>query len=151
VVTRSEEETVRLGRLIASHLPPGSFLLLSGELGCGKTVLVRGVAEALGIPPDEISSPSFNIVHEYDNLVHVDLYRLEALEQLEDLGFEDFLTDERIKVVEWGKPLKEIVENFVEVECRDRGGEREFTICDPKGKICRLLKTEFGGTDVENS
>jgi tRNA threonylcarbamoyladenosine biosynthesis protein TsaE len=136
---KSEEETLLLGELLARILPRGSFLVLKGDLGCGKTVLTRGIARGLGIPEDEVSSPSFNIVHEYENLVHMDFYRLSSPEELEDLGFSDFLEDERIKVAEWGERAVELLENPVVVECREAGGGREFVISEPTGKICKQL------------
>ena len=136
---RSEEETLLLGELLSKVLPKGSFLLLKGDLGCGKTVLTRGIARGLGIPEDEVSSPSFNIVHEYENLVHMDFYRLSSPEELEDLGFSDLLEDDRIKVAEWGERAMELLENPVIVECREIEGGREFVISEPTGKICKQL------------
>jgi tRNA threonylcarbamoyladenosine biosynthesis protein TsaE len=147
---RSEEETLLLGELLSKVLPKGSFLLLKGDLGCGKTVLTRGIARGLGIPEDEVSSPSFNIVHEYENLVHMDFYRLSSPEELEDLGFSDLLEDDRIKVAEWGERVMELLENPVIVECREVEGGREFVISEPTGKICKQL-TQLWREHVKDS
>jgi len=139
--TRNEEQTLLLGELLSKVLPKGSFLILKGDLGCGKTLLTRGIARGLGIQEEEISSPSFNIVHEYENLVHMDFYRLSSPEEIEDLGFSDLLEDDRIKVAEWGERALELVENPIIVECREAEGGREFIISDPTCKICKQLNT----------
>jgi len=138
-VTKSPEETLLLGKLLGSLLPKGSFLILKGDLGCGKTVLTKGIALSLGVPEDEVSSPSFNIVHDYGSLVHMDFYRLSSPEELYDLGFEDILSDERVKVAEWGDLAGGIVESPIVVECKEVEGGREFIIYDPTGKICQQL------------
>ncbi|WP_456342400.1 tRNA (adenosine(37)-N6)-threonylcarbamoyltransferase complex ATPase subunit type 1 TsaE [Thermovibrio sp.] len=137
--TKTEEETLTLGRLLGSLLPKGAFLILKGDLGCGKTVLTRGVASALGISEEEVSSPSFNVVHDYGSLVHIDFYRLSSPEEVYDLGFEEILEDERVKVAEWGELVRDFVENPITVECREVEGGREFTLYDPTGKICQQL------------
>lgn len=138
-LSKSEEETKNLGKLIARSVSPGTLIILKGNLGCGKTALTRGIAKGLGIPEDEISSPSFNVVHEYENFVHADLYRINSLEDLEDLGLYEALEDDRIKVVEWGEELLSEFPNAVVVECREEEGGRFFKIYDPTGKICEKL------------
>jgi len=137
-ISRSEEETKKLGRALGKLLPKGAVVILKGDLGCGKTVLTKGIASAWGIPEDEISSPSFNIVHEYEDLVHSDLYRVGS--SLEDLGVEELLEDERIKVFEWGEPLVDYSQGAFVVECREEGERRIFRISDPTGKICEKLR-----------
>jgi tRNA threonylcarbamoyladenosine biosynthesis protein TsaE len=137
-ISKSEEETKKLGRALGKVLPEGALLILKGDLGCGKTVLTKGIASELGIPEDEVSSPSFTLVHEYEKLVHSDLYRLGSGD-LSDLGLDELLTDERIKVFEWGESL-EGEEDAIVVECFDRGDYRVFKVKDPKGKICEKLK-----------
>ena len=141
VKTRSPEETKRLGELLGKLLPPKAVVILSGDLGCGKTELVRGMARAFGIPEDEVSSPSFNLVHEYENFVHVDLYRLNSLSAVEDIGLEEILEDDRPKAIEWGEAIKELLEGLplIEVKCKQFGEEREFEISESTGKICREL------------
>ncbi len=138
-LTRNEEETLLLGELLGSLLPKGSFLILKGDLGCGKTVLAKGIASALGVDKNEVSSPSFNIVHDYGRVVHIDLYRLSSPEELYDLGFEELLEDDRIKLVEWGELAGDLIESPIVVECREVKSGREFTLFDPEGKICRQL------------
>ncbi|RUM42400.1 MAG: tRNA (adenosine(37)-N6)-threonylcarbamoyltransferase complex ATPase subunit type 1 TsaE [Desulfurobacterium sp.] len=141
VKTKSVEETRRLGKAIGELLPQKAVVILSGHLGCGKTELARGIAEAFGIPAEEVSSPSFNIVHEYEELIHVDLYRLDSVEAVEDVGLEELLSDDRPKVIEWGEMLEELLEGLpvIRVRCKQVGEEREFEIGDSTGKICRKI------------
>jgi tRNA threonylcarbamoyladenosine biosynthesis protein TsaE len=95
--------------MFAKRLKGGELILLEGELGIGKTVFARGIAAGLGIPPDEVSSPSFTLVQEYSggrlNMFHVDLYRLSSAEDLSTLGLEDILSSGGVVVVEWGEKL----------------------------------------------
>ncbi len=107
VTTRSEAETERLGEeLAAGH---DDVFLLEGDMGTGKTVLVRGLARALGIDPREIQSPTYTLIHEHEGsagrLVHVDLYRLEG-EELAGLGLDELLAGPGIKAVEWAEKLE---------------------------------------------
>lgn len=107
-ITRSEAETRELGLALAGELAPDGVLLLSGELGSGKTVLARAIGEALGIDPREIQSPTFTLIREHEGsggrLVHVDLYRLDP-EQVGGLGLEEMLAGPGVKVVEWAERL----------------------------------------------
>ena len=114
-VALSVEETREVGRELSLLLVPGSVVRLSGPLGAGKTELVRGLAEGLGIPPDEVASPTFALVHEHGPegrpalLVHVDLYRLlddERLESaIEGLGLDEAREEGAVVVVEWPEGL----------------------------------------------
>ncbi len=103
-VTHSEEETAALARTLAADLKAGDVLLLSGDLGAGKTAFVRGLAEGLGIAPDEVSSPTFTLVQEYRGgrlvLYHVDLYRLEQA-ATDDLGLEEMGVADGVLAIEW--------------------------------------------------
>ena len=102
--TRSEEETQRVGADLAALLQAGDVLLLSGTLGAGKTAFVRGLAEGLGIDPDEVASPTFTLVHEYRGgrltLYHADLYRLDSA-ATDDLGIEEMGVADGVLAVEW--------------------------------------------------
>jgi tRNA threonylcarbamoyladenosine biosynthesis protein TsaE len=102
--TGSEEETAVVARTLAADLAAGDILLLSGNLGAGKTAFVRGLAEGLGIDPGEVSSPTFTLVHEYRGgrltLYHVDLYRLDRA-ATEDLGLEELGVKDGILAIEW--------------------------------------------------
>lgn len=108
-VTHSPEETTRLGREIAEHLQPPCLVLLEGDLGAGKTTLVKGIVAGLGAASeDDVTSPSFTLVHEYGRggqVYHADLYRVEGARDLATLGLDD-LSGRRVTVlVEWGEKL----------------------------------------------
>jgi tRNA threonylcarbamoyladenosine biosynthesis protein TsaE len=102
--TRDATETHALGRRLGELLRPGDVVVLDGELGTGKTVLAKGIAVALGVT-EPVVSPTFTVVREYDAptpLVHVDVYRLDRLQELHDLGFDDLVGGDAVTVVEWG-------------------------------------------------
>lgn len=102
--TSSAGETFALGRRLGAVLRAGDVVVLDGELGTGKTVLAKGIAVALGVD-EPVLSPTFTIVREYDAptpLVHVDVYRLDHLQELHDLGFDDLVGGDAVAVVEWG-------------------------------------------------
>lgn len=107
VITQSEDETTAAGRSLATRLRAGDVVLLYGNLGAGKTAFVRGLAEGLGIDPQEVSSPTFTIVQHYGGgrvpLLHVDLYRLEPKE-VDDLGLEE-LGEDSVVAIEWAERL----------------------------------------------
>ncbi len=115
VTTRSEEETFELARRMASGFGGGEVVLLSGELGAGKTVFAKGIAAGAGVVATErVTSPSFTLVNIYDGkwpVFHIDLYRLERENDILDLGWEDFL-GEGIVVVEWAERLTLPVEGI---------------------------------------
>ena len=102
--THSEEETQHLAGQLASMLAAGDVLLLSGNLGAGKTAFVRGLAEGLGVDPGEVSSPTFTLIHEYRGgrltLYHADLYRLERA-ATEDIGLEEIGVSDGVLAIEW--------------------------------------------------
>jgi tRNA threonylcarbamoyladenosine biosynthesis protein TsaE len=116
--TSSAEETIRRGREIAKLLTPPKFLILRGDLGAGKTTLVKGIAEALdAADADEVTSPTFTLIHEYEgklngqpvSLYHLDLYRIEGERQLSTLGLDDLSTPDSIVLVEWGEKFPSVV------------------------------------------
>lgn len=107
--TSSPEETSALGRQLAGEVAPPALVLLYGDLGAGKTTLVKGLVSGLGLAAEEeVTSPSYVFVHRFGNhkaLYHVDLYRVEEATELETLGLEDLLAEEAIVVVEWAERL----------------------------------------------
>ena len=110
VFSLSEDETADLGRSVGRALKGGELLLLTGDLGYGKTVFARGVAAALGVEPEEVTSPSFTLVHEYKGgrlpLFHVDLYRIDtAEEEAGAFGIEEIREAGGVILVEWGEKL----------------------------------------------
>jgi tRNA threonylcarbamoyladenosine biosynthesis protein TsaE len=106
--SRSPEETLEIGVRIGRKLPAGAVVLLIGPLGAGKTVLSKGIARGMGIT-EEIASPTYTIVSEYPAekpLYHIDLYRVDGREQIENLGLEDILGTDGVAVIEWGEKLE---------------------------------------------
>src|SRR5258708_38431681 len=102
VVTRSEEETVALGEMLAAELPAKAVVLLIGNLGAGKTTLAKGIVKGLGAAdPDEVSSPTFTLIHEYGaNVCHVDLYRLDDPQAVARLGLDELFDRNAVVLIE---------------------------------------------------
>ena len=105
--THSSEETTQLGRQLAAELRPGSIVLLRGELGAGKTTMVKGIAEGWNAAKaEDVTSPTFTLVHEYRgpevNLYHIDLYRVDTQRELETLGLDDLRHGKSVLLIEWG-------------------------------------------------
>lgn len=134
--SRSEDETREAGAALARRLAPGIWVLLFGDLGAGKTVFVRGMAEGLGVDPAEVSSPTFTLVQEYRGrlpLHHVDFYRVAGLE-VDDLGLDELSASGGVVAVEWAERLGRAVEGAVQVRFSDLGGDRrQLTIEEPAG------------------
>ncbi len=109
ITTTSESETAAIGRELAATLSAGDVVLLYGDLGAGKTAFVKGLAEGLGVPGDEVSSPTFTIMQEYRGgrlpLFHVDLYRLDDPRELDDLGLEE-VAEAGVLAIEWAGKLE---------------------------------------------
>jgi tRNA threonylcarbamoyladenosine biosynthesis protein TsaE len=136
-VTHSEEETRAVARSLAETLTAGAVILLSGDLGAGKTAFVRGLAEGLGLDPDEVTSPTFTLVHEYVGgrlpLVHVDLYRLERAE-LEEIGMDGDIAGAGVTAIEWADRLTRDVPGAFHVLIRDAGGDVRNIVIDGGGR-----------------
>ena len=118
ITTHSESETASVGRDLARTLGPGSIVLLIGELGAGKTAVVRGLAEGLGVAADEVSSPTFTLIQEYRGgrlpLLHVDLYRLDDPREIDDLGLDELGTH-GVVAIEWADKLPRPVQEAIVV------------------------------------
>ena len=127
VTTHSAEETVAFGRTLAGLLSPPKIVLLRGDLGAGKTTLVKGIAEAFQAASEEdVTSPTFTLVHEYRgpraNLYHIDLYRIDTPRQLETLGLDDLVAPNSILLIEWGEKFPRFVhERDVEIALESVG------------------------------
>ena len=124
-LTRNEAETAAVARELAGALRTGRFVLLEGDLGAGKTAFVRGLAEGLGVDPEDVSSPTFTLVQDYQGrvrLFHVDLYRVDRGSDVEDLALDDLAT-EGVVAVEWAERLPRRPADAVEVRIEDLGGD----------------------------
>ena len=101
---RSPKDTQVLGKAIGHHLIGGEILALTGQLGAGKTLLTKGIASGLGIPPDQVTSPTFTFIHEYTGplrLIHADLYRINSIIEVRTIGLEDYYDPSTTVVIEW--------------------------------------------------
>ena len=133
--THSEAQTAAVGRELGSSLSAGDTVLLYGDLGAGKTAFVRGLAEGLGIDPDEVSSPTFTLVQEYAGtsltLYHVDLYRLDSAE-VDDLGLDDLLDSRGIVAIEWAERWPGRPRRAIDVQLEESGeGRRRIRVARP--------------------
>lgn len=132
--TTSEAETAAVGRQLASTLERDTIVLLSGDLGAGKTAFVRGMAEGLGVDPSEVSSPTFTLMQEYRGgrvlLRHVDLYRLKPIE-VDDLGLDELTMGDVITAIEWPDRLPRPLDRSVTVHiAHGEGDQRTIAIGD---------------------
>ena len=131
--TQSEEETVALGVKLAAELPAKVVVLLIGNLGAGKTTLAKGIVEGLGAAhPDEVSSPTFTLIHEYGaGVYHIDLYRLDRADQVAGIGLDEILERQAVVLIEWGERFPELMPvERVEIRLRAAAGgdAREITV-----------------------
>lgn len=129
-ITHSAEETIALGRTLAPVLSPPKLVLLRGDLGAGKTTLVKGIVEAFGAASEgDVTSPTFTLVHEYCaptvKLYHIDLYRIDTPRQLETLGLDDLIGEDSVLLIEWGEKFTRFTqERDVEIAL-ERIGEND--------------------------
>jgi tRNA threonylcarbamoyladenosine biosynthesis protein TsaE len=140
--TSSEQETIALGeRLSREVLPARGVVLLIGNLGAGKTTLAKGIVQGRGAAPvDEVSSPTFTLIHEYGGgrVYHIDLYRLEDARDLATLGLEEIFDRDALVLVEWG-------ERFPQVMPADRIEIRIRALADDAREISVVRAIDFGG------
>ena len=125
--SQSEIDTRAIASRLAADLRPGAVVLLSGDLGAGKTAFVRGLAEGLGIDPGDVTSPTFTLVHEHRGgrlpLVHVDLYRLDRAD-LDEIGLDQDVAEQGVVAVEWAERLTRPLGGAVTIRISDEGGDR---------------------------
>jgi tRNA threonylcarbamoyladenosine biosynthesis protein TsaE len=125
--TNSPEETVAFGRTLVESLKPPKLVLLRGDLGAGKTTLVKGIAAAFNAAEEEdVTSPTFTLIHEYRGpqatLYHIDLYRIDTPRELETLGLDDLRTKDSILLIEWGEKFARFIrERDVEISLEQEG------------------------------
>ena len=130
--TASEEETITLGERLAQTLPRGATVLLIGNLGAGKTTLAKGIVKGLGAAEGEdVSSPTFTLIHEYGTppaVYHVDLYRLDSAREVASLGLDELFDSPALVLIEWGERFPELMPpGHIEIRLRAlNGDEREI-------------------------
>jgi tRNA threonylcarbamoyladenosine biosynthesis protein TsaE len=131
--THSEDETIALGRTLAASLAPPKLVVLRGELGAGKTTLIKGIAEGFRAASEEdVTSPTFTLVHEYRGpevvVYHIDLYRVDTARELETLGIDDLISENSVLLIEWGEKFARFLrERDVEIAL-NRLGENDRRI-----------------------
>ena len=132
--TQSEEETIALGERLAKELPSPSVVLLIGNLGAGKTTLAKGIAQGMGVAAtEEVSSPTFTLIHEFGDpvsLYHIDLYRLDEPAEVASLGLDEIFTRDAVVLIEWGERFPELMpEDRIEITLRRlENEEREINV-----------------------
>lgn len=129
IITHSAAETIAFGRSLASSLAPPKLVLLRGELGAGKTTLVKGIAEGfLAAREEDVTSPTFTLVHEYRGpqvtVYHIDLYRIDTPRQLDTLALDDLMAENSILLIEWGEKFPRFMrERDLEIALQSLGGD----------------------------
>lgn len=133
--TDSEEQTIELGERLAAELPARVVVLLIGNLGAGKTTLAKGIAKGLGVAQaDDVTSPTYTLIHEYGaNLYHIDLYRLETMQQVASLGLEELFDRDAVVLIEWGERFPQIMPaNRIEICIQADGNRRSISVSHPE-------------------
>ena len=145
IETNSAEETFALGKALGEKASPGQIYTLDGELGTGKTVFTQGVAAGLGIT-EAISSPTFTIIQEYDTgrlpLYHFDVYRIGDIEEMEEIGYDDYFFGEGICLIEWADLIEEILPDHLIRVTIEKDLEQGF---DYRRITIEGLDENFGG------
>ena len=144
VITKNPDQTLRLGHAFGGMLPQASTVALIGDLGSGKTLLAKGIARGLGVEDErEVSSPTFVLVNEYRGRIpvhHVDLYRLRDSIEVEEIGWEEFISGPGVTLVEWAEKVPDLLpEDRIEVHLHWAGSEERKLIFVGKGRAARGL------------
>ena len=139
IISHSPAQTLKIGACIGRHAKPGDIILLSGELGSGKTLLTKGIAKGLGLHADEVISPTFILLREYWQakmpLYHFDLYRVSHECEVINIGYEEYFYGEGISVVEWPDRLKKLLpKDYLSIELSLQGLSKRKFVFKPCGK-----------------
>ncbi len=147
--------TEALGRLLGRHAAEGDVLCLSGDLGAGKTLLSRGVATALGVAADDVTSPTFAIMNVYQGsscqVRHFDLYRLNRPEELEDIGFDEYVGGDGVTLIEWAELFSDqLPEEYLQVTLLHDGAGRKALLTARGARYEKMLQEVKQDADFSN-
>lgn len=148
ILSKSTQQTIELGERLARYLCKGDILCLEGELGSGKTTLIKGIAQGLKIAPEKVNSPTFVLMNAYEGklpLYHFDLYRLEHAREISSIGYEEFLYGDGVAVIEWAERLGELApREHLCIELAHKGeNERLIKFSAVGGRYLSIIK-RFG-------
>lgn len=155
IITNSAQETLLLGKKLGQCLSAGDIVALEGELGTGKTVLIQGICRGLKVI-DEVSSPSYVLINEYSGklpVYHFDVYRLKNLNEMQDLGYEEYFKSEGVTLIEWAEKIESlIIGDYLKIKLKYHSGEAQRLISFiPFGKkIDKLLERLAQDVDFRN-
>ena len=137
VLSKSTDQTLELGEKLAKHLRKGDIVCLEGDLGSGKTTLIKGIAKGLHIAPEKVNSPTFVLMNAYHGrlpLYHFDLYRLEAVHEISSIGYEEFLYGDGVAVIEWAERLGQLTpKEYLRIELAHKGENQRLIKIFPAG------------------
>ena len=144
ILLKSAEQTLRLGERLAKHFKKGDIVCLQGDLGAGKTTLIKGVAKGLKIAPSKVNSPTFVLMNAYQGrlpLYHFDLYRLETTGEIDAIGYEEFLYGDGVSVIEWAEHLGVLTpKEYLRVELKHQGeNERSIKLATVGKRYSRII------------
>jgi tRNA threonylcarbamoyladenosine biosynthesis protein TsaE len=146
IVSTAPEQSFTFGRQLGQLLQEGSVLCLIGDLGAGKTLLVQGIAQGLGVN-EEITSPTFTVMNVYEGIIpvyHFDLYRLESPEQLVDIGFDEYTNAGGIAIIEWPDKFPGFMpDSYLRIELIKTGDNDRLIKVSPQGAHHHLLYEEL--------
>lgn len=143
ICTESPEETVGIGKQLGKLLNPGNIVCLSGDLGAGKTAFTQGIAKGLGVE-DYVTSPTYTIINEYEGrapLYHFDVYRLNDIEEMYELGYEEYFFGDGVVVLEWADVVRDIIpeERLWITILNTKGDNSREIIMEPTGEVYQKM------------
>ena len=145
--SKSEEDTIQIGKTIGRLLEPGNIVCLDGQLGAGKTVMSKALAVALGVD-EYVTSPSYTIINEYSGkspVYHFDVYRIDDIDEMYEIGYEEYFFSEGICIIEWASMILELLPKdclFIRIENTEDYTSRDITI-EGNSKILELFKEAY--------
>lgn len=150
--SNSAEETLSLAKHLAKYLKPGDILCLYGDLGSGKTTFTKGLAEGLKIKKEKVHSPTFTLLNIYEGkrpLYHFDLYRMDDIKEILNIGYEEFVYGDGIAVIEWADKLKELLpEEYLKIEFKHKGDDQRSLALSAQGSGYEALLKRFKPKEI---